>query len=32
LPANLAAAPAKAAKQIEANALAVSRMTVRFGR
>ena len=32
LPGNLAAAPAKAAKQIEANAIAVSRITVRFGR
>jgi Raf kinase inhibitor-like YbhB/YbcL family protein len=32
LPANVAATPAKAAKQIEANAIAVSKMTVKFGR
>jgi hypothetical protein len=30
LPANLDAAPAKAVKQIEANALAVARMTVKY--
>ena len=32
LPDSLAAAPGKAAKQIEANALAVSKLTVKFGR